>query len=436
MRRTLRPVRRTSGGRPPDGPKRGRPAPGRSADGRPTPGRPASRRPASGPFAEVRWTIRLRLTLLYGALFLVTGVLLLTVVYLLVAGRPPWAGVEPPAPPAASVTPSGLGLGADVPAPTVDLEQQLQQQRSDYLEKLLTSSGIALVLLTFLSVWLGWLMAGRALRPLRTMADTAKEISASDLHRRLGAPGPSDEIKDLADTFDALLDHLEGAFEAQRRFVANASHELRTPLTFERSLLEITLADPDASAAELRETCVRVLGSNARQEKLIEALLTLARSQRGLDRRVPVDLAALAADQLDRPRDTDGPAGVRIGGELAPAAVLGDPPLVERLIINLVDNAVRHNVPDGQVRVRTGLRAGRPALSVRNTGPEVLPSQLELIFQPFQRLRATRLGGHDGQGIGLSIVAAIAAAHDADLHAEALPEGGLEIRVEFPPVAH
>lgn len=431
MRRTLRPVRRTSGGRLPGDPKRVRSAPGRSADGRPT-----SRRPASGPFAKVRWTIRLRLTLLYGALFLVTGVLLLTVVYLLVAGRPPWAGVEPPAPPAASVTPSGLGLGADVPAPTVDLEQQLQQQRSDYLEKLLTSSGIALVLLTFLSVWLGWLMAGRALRPLRTMADTAKEISANDLHRRLGAPGPSDEIKDLADTFDALLDHLEGAFEAQRRFVANASHELRTPLTFERSLLEITLADPDASAAELRETCVRVLGSNARQEKLIEALLTLARSQRGLDRRVPVDLAALAADHLDRPRDTDGPAGVRIGGELAPAAVLGDPPLVERLIINLVDNAVRHNVPDGQVRVRTGLRAGRPALSVRNTGPEVLPSQLELIFQPFQRLRATRLGGHDGQGIGLSIVAAIAAAHDADLHAEALPEGGLEIRVEFPPVVH
>ncbi|OKH98940.1 two-component sensor histidine kinase [Streptomyces sp. CB02923] len=384
---------------------------------------------------RVRWTIRLRLTLLYGALFLLTGVLLLTVVYLLVAGRPPWAGVEPPSPPAATVTPSGLGAALDVPAPSVDLERQLQQQRSDYLEKLLTSSGIALALLTLLSVWLGWLMAGRALRPLRTMADTAKAISANDLHRRLGAPGPSDEIKDLADTFDALLDHLEGAFEAQRRFVANASHELRTPLTFERSLLEITLADPDASAAELRETCVRVLGSNARQEKLIEALLTLARSQRGLDRRVPVDLAGLAAEHLGRPHDADGPPGVRIGSDLAPAAVLGDPPLVERLIINLVDNAVRHNVPDGRVRVWTGLHEGRPALSVRNTGPAVLPSQLELIFQPFQRLRATRLGGHDGQGIGLSIVAAIAAAHDADLHAEALPEGGLEIRVNFPPVA-
>ncbi|MEU7203043.1 ATP-binding protein [Streptomyces sp. NPDC045470] len=434
MRRTLRPVRRTSGGRPPGDPGRGRPGPGRPTSGGSASDRPTSGHRASGPLAKVRWTIRLRLTLLYGALFLVTGVLLLTVVYLLVAGRPPWAGVEPPAPPAASVAPSGLG--ADVPAPTVDLEPYLQQQRSDYLRKLLTSSGIALVLLTFLSVWLGWLMAGRALRPLRTMADTAKDISASDLHRRLGAPGPSDEIKDLADTFDALLDHLEAAFEAQRRFVANASHELRTPLTFERSLLEITLADPRASAAELRETCVRVLGSNARQEKLIEALLTLARSQRGLDRRVPVDLAALAADHLDRPRDADGPPGVRIGGELAPAAVLGDPPLVERLIVNLVDNAVRHNVPDGQVRVWTGRCAGRPALSVRNTGPQVLPSQVELIFQPFQRLRATRLGGHDGQGIGLSIVAAIAAAHDAELHAEALPEGGLEIRVEFPPVAH
>ncbi|RSO49994.1 two-component sensor histidine kinase [Streptomyces sp. WAC 06725] len=396
---------------------------------------PRPARPAPGRPTRVRWTIRLRLTLLYGALFLVTGVLLLTVVYLLVAGRPPWSGVEPPNPPAASVTPSGLGAATGVPAPTVDLEQQLQQQRSDYLEKLLTSSGIALALLTFLSVWLGWVVAGRALRPLRTMADTAKAISANDLHRRLSAPGPSDEIKDLADTFDALLDHLEGAFEAQRRFVANASHELRTPLTFERSLLEITLADPDASAAELRETCVRVLGSNARQEKLIEALLTLARSQRGLDRRVPADLAALAAEYLEQPRAGDGPPGVRIDSELAPAAVLGDPPLLERLIINLVDNAVRHNVPDGRVRVWTGLRGNRPALRVRNTGPEILPSQIELIFQPFQRLRTTRLGGHEGQGIGLSIVAAIAAAHDARLHAEPLPDGGLEIRVEFPPVA-
>ncbi|MFH8409393.1 sensor histidine kinase [Streptomyces sp. NPDC018019] len=396
---------------------------------------PRPARLAPGRPAKVRWTIRLRLTLLYGALFLVTGVLLLTVVYLLVAGRPPWAGVEPPAPPAATVTPSGLGAAADVPGPSVELEQQLQQQRSDYLRELLTASGIALGLLTVLSVYLGWLMAGRALRPLRTMADTAKAISANDLHRRLGAPGPSDEIKDLADTFDALLDHLESAFEAQRRFVANASHELRTPLTFERSLLEVTLADPDASAADLRATCERVLGSNARQEKLIEALLTLARSQRGLDRRVPVDLAALAAEYLGQPRAGDGPPGVRIGSDLAPAAVMGDPPLVERLIINLVDNAVRHNVPDGRVRVWTGLRGERPTLCVRNTGPEVLPSQLDLIFQPFQRLRATRLGGHDGQGIGLSIVAAIAAAHDAELHAEPLPDGGLEIRVEFPPAA-
>ncbi|MEU2791848.1 ATP-binding protein [Streptomyces sp. NPDC007100] len=393
------------------------------------PRRPA--RSGSGRASGIRWTIRLRLTLLYGVLFLVTGVLLLTVVYLLVAGRPPWAGADLPTPPAASGASGGLG----VPDPAAGLEERLRQQRSGYLKELLTASGIALALLTFLSVWLGWLMAGRALRPLRTMAHTAKAISANDLHRRLGAPGPSDEIKELADAFDALLDHLEGAFEAQRRFVANASHELRTPLTFERSLLEITLADPDASAAELRETCLRVLGSNTRQGKLIEALLTLARSQRGLDRRVPVDLAAPAAECLGRPHTADGPPGVRLCGDLAPAAVMGDPPLVERLIANLVDNAVRHNVPGGEVRVWTGLHEGRPALRVRNTGPKVLPAQVEFIFQPFQRLHAARLGGHDGQGIGLSIVAAIAAAHDADLHAEPLPEGGLEIRVDFPAAA-
>jgi signal transduction histidine kinase len=378
-----------------------------------------------------RWTIRLRLTLLYGALFLATGVLLLAVTYVLVAHTPTWAEVTPPRTPELTL-PSGAGPVPQVPSPSVQSQEQLARQRADDLRQLLVASGIALALMTFVSVGLGWLMAGRVLRPLRTMAVTAKSISANDLHQRLQRQGPSDEIKELADTFDKLLDHLQDAFEAQRRFVANASHELRTPLTFERSLLEVALADPDATAADLRNACQRVLTSNQQQGKLIEALLTLARSQRGLDRRADLDLAALTDALLDSAQANTAP-GLRIEADLNPAPITGDPPLVERLIANLVDNALRHNVTDGSVTVWTGVHAGRPTLRVRNTGPVILPAQVDTLFQPFQRLQATRTNGQDGLGIGLSIVAAIATAHDAELHAEPLPHGGLDIQTSFPP---
>ncbi|MEV5576517.1 ATP-binding protein [Spirillospora sp. NPDC052269] len=376
-------------------------------------------------------SIRLRLTLLYGVLFLVSGLVLLTVVYVLVAHASPWSAVDPPKAPVLPSPPGGLGPGPK--APTMpDLRAELARQRADYLRDLLTASGIALAVMTVGSVWLGWLMAGRALRPLRSMTDNARAISANDLHRRLSLTGPDDELKGLADTFDDLLDHLEGAFEAQRRFVANASHELRTPLTYERSLLEVSLADPNATAAELRDACKRVLGSNQRQGKLIEALLTLARSQRGLDRRTRLDLAIIAGEVLDLARRDVVADPPTFDVALDSAHVLGDPPLVERLIVNLVDNAVRHNVPGGRITIRTGVRDGRSELVVRNTGPVVPADQVDTIFQPFQRLAATRLGGRDGQGIGLSIVAAIVTAHDADLHAEAPPEGGLEVAVRFP----
>jgi signal transduction histidine kinase len=376
------------------------------------------------------WTIRLRLTFVYGVLFLVTGLLLLTVTYVLVAHALPWDAIKAPPSPVKPSMPPALGPELQVPAPATDLQHELARQRAEYLRGLLVASGVALALLTFVAVWLGWLVAGRALRPLHAMAVTAKAISASDLHQRLSVPGPADEIKELADSFDGLLDHLEGAFEAQKRFVANASHELRTPLTFERSLLEVVLADPDASAADLREACERVLGSNQRQDKLIEALLTLARSQRGLNRRIHLDLAILAEEYLDFAR-AGATSGPRIEAKLEPALTMGDPPLVERLIRNLIDNAIRHNIPDGTVTVHTGIQTGLPTLVVRNTGPQITPGQIELIFQPFQRLRDTRLNEHTGHGIGLSIVAAITTAHDAELHAEPLPHGGLEVRISF-----
>jgi signal transduction histidine kinase len=377
----------------------------------------------------MRWTIRLRLTLLYGTLYLTGGAALLFVVYLMVAHTLPWSPVPNPKPPSVPRVPAGLG-GLRVPTPSVGIHEAVARQRNADLRSLLTASGIALGLLAVLSVWLGWAMAGRVLRPLRAMADNARTISVTDLHRRLAAAGPDDELKDLADTFDTLLDHLQSAFEAQRRFVANASHELRTPLTFERSLLEITLGDPDASAAELREVCERVLNSNERQEKLIESLLTLARSQRGLDRRTPVDLAIIAGELLDLLPTAD----VRIEPDLEPATTIGDPALLERMIGNLVDNALRHNVPGGWVEVRTGISDGRPTLTVGNSGPQVEPDQIDRIFQPFQRLRPTEFGGHAGQGIGLSIVAAIVAAHDAELTAVPFPDGGLHIRIAFPPL--
>jgi signal transduction histidine kinase len=379
-----------------------------------------------------RWTIRLRLTLLYGALFLTTGALLLAVTYVLVAHTPPWAGVTPPRAPELTL-PGGAGPAPQVPPPSVDLQDQLARQRARDLRQLLVASGIALALMTFVSVGLGWLMAGRVLRPLRTMAVTAKSISANDLHQRLHTQGPADEIKDLADTFDTLLDHLQDAFEAQRRFVANASHELRTPLTFERSLLEVALADPDATTADLRNACQRVLTSNQQQGNLIEALLTLTRSQRGLGRRTALDLAAITDALLDSAQANAAP-GLRIETDLNPAPVTGDQPLVERLIANLVDNALRHNVTDGSVTVWTGIHAGRPTLRVRNTGPVILPAQVDTLFQPFQRLQATRINGQGGLGIGLSIVAAIASAHDAELHAQPLLHGGLDIRTSFPPL--
>jgi signal transduction histidine kinase len=377
---------------------------------------------------RLRWTIRLRLTLLYGALFLGASVLLLAVTYVLVAHTPSWAEVTPPRAPEPTL-PDGAGSPLQVPAPSVESQGQLARQRADDLRQLLVASGIAMALMTFVSVGLGWLMAGRVLRPLRTMAVTARSISANDLHQRLDRPGPADEIKELADTFDELLGHLQDAFEAQRRFVANASHELRTPLTFERSLLEVALADPEATAADLRRACERVLTSNHQQEKLIEALLTLARSQRGLDRRVDLDLAALTDALLDSPASPA--SGLRIEADLSYAPLTGDQPLVERLIANLVDNALRHNVPDGSVTVWTGVHAGRPMLRVRNTGPVILPAQVDALFEPFHRLHATRTNG-DGLGIGLSIVAAIATAHHADLHAEPLPQGGLDVRTSFP----
>ncbi|UGQ09133.1 ATP-binding protein [Yinghuangia sp. ASG 101] len=370
--------------------------------------------------ARVRPTIRLRLTAVYGVLVLATGALLLGLTYVLAVHALPYLGVEPPPKPDLTFPPQP----PQAPRPPTPGAHNTADGR-----QFLIASGVALAGMTAVSVGLGWVLAGRMLRPLRTMSATARAISAADLHRRLAVPGgPDDEVTDLARTFDGLLERLEVSFEAQRRFVANASHELRTPLTFERSLLEVALADPDASAAELRDVCRRALANNAHQEQVIEALLTLARSERGLDGRCEdVDVAVSARTVLA----TMETGALRVDADLRPAPTRGDPRLIERLVTNLVDNAVRHNVPHGTVHIHTGRQDGRATLRVTNSGPTVPPGELDRLFQPFQRLDATRTAGVGGVGLGLAIVAAIATAHRAELVTVARPQGGLDVRVTF-----
>ncbi|MDX6453024.1 MAG: hypothetical protein QOH16_3073, partial [Gaiellaceae bacterium] len=340
----------------------------------------------------------------------------------------------------------GLGIigGATVQGPIpsplggVITKQQLvagaKNTSTAALHQLLYQSGIALAIMAFVSIWLGWLIAGRALSPLRTITNAARDISASNLHRRLALDGPDDEVKQLANTFDDLLGRLEASFDAQRQFVANASHELRTPLTLERTLVEVALADPDATIDTLRATCERVLGVGEQQERLIEALLTLSRSQRGLDRREPFDLAEIAAGILETRGPEAASRGLHVDTSLSPAPASGDQRLGERLVANLVDNAARHNVPGGRIDVATtATKAGRAVLTVLNTGPLISPDDLDRLAQPFQRATADRNGDQDGLGLGLSIVHAIAAAHGATIATRARANGGLEIAVTFPP---
>jgi signal transduction histidine kinase len=268
------------------------------------------------------------------------------------------------------------------------------------------------------------------LRPLRTITDTAREISASNLHRRLDLEGPDDELKQLGNTVDGLLGRLETSFEAQQQFVANASHELRTPLTLERTLLELALSDPNASIDSYRHTCEQLLAVGEQQERLIEALLTLSRSQRGLDSQQPVDLAAISAAAVAA-ADHDG---LVLDTTLQPARTTGNPRLVERLVANLLDNAVHHNIDGGSINLATDTRAGHAVLTVANTGPMIPASELERIFQPFQRLDPARTSNGRGLGLGLSIVQAIADAHGAAITNRAPADGGFHIEISFPAV--
>jgi signal transduction histidine kinase len=266
------------------------------------------------------------------------------------------------------------------------------------------------------------------------MTAATRRISEANLHERLALAGPGDELRDLGDTIDGLLARLESAFDAQRRFVANASHELRTPLTVERVMLETALADPRASAESLRATCEELLATSQQQEQIIQALLTLARSQRGLEHRELFDLAAVAGEVLSGRAGQGEPGGPRVDTALATAISIGDPHLAQRLVTNLIDNALRHNVANGWISVATWMRNGQCVIRVANSGPVIPPREVERLFQPFQRGGLDRTARPDdtGLGLGLSIVEAIAAAHGAIVRGTAQPGGGLDIEVVFP----
>jgi signal transduction histidine kinase len=372
----------------------------------------------------------MRLTLLYVGLFLASAACLLTITYFLVGRQLPRVTTS------GEVIEMGGGGTAIPPAGGQAILQQVAVQVGrGTMNQLLIESGIALGIMAVASVGLGWLMAGRVLRPLRTITAAARRISARSLHQRIAMTGPDDELKELGDTFDQLLGRLDASFRAQRQFVANASHELRTPLARQRTLLEVALRDREATNASLRAACERALAAGEQQERLIAGLLTLARGERGLDRFEPFDLAVIATDVLAGRQDDADDAQLTLTARIEPAPGAGDPGLAERLVANLVDNAIRYNTAGGQVEIGTGTRARRPYLAVVNTGPVIPPDQLGRLFRPFQRMDPAR-GAPGGLGLGLAIVSAIAAAHGADLRAVTRTGGGLAIEVLFARVIH
>lgn len=409
----------------------------------------ASIKRAFMPLGPAGRTVRLRLTVLYGALFLFGGAGLLAITYFLVAHfTHPYAIIDL----GKSATTAG-GHGRHVyrgsgPAPagatkmlTPSQAHQIQQlkdqasaQRAADLHHLLVGSGIALAVMAVIAVAAGWIVAGRVLRPLRTMTTATQRISARNLHERLNLPGPKDELRGLADTIDGLLGRLQGAFDSQRRFVAHAAHELRTPLTLERAVLEVALADPGSSAASLRTACKKAVAASEKHEHLIESLLTLATSERGLERTEPVDLSVIADTILLSPHLEAESKHLEITTTISAAPTAGDARLVERLVSNLLDNAIRYNHPGGFVRIATGTTAPGAFVSVSNSGPVIPADQIDRLLQPFQRLGTVRVDPDGGIGLGLSIVAAIASAHGADLTARPRPEGGLNVKVTFPSV--
>ncbi|MFJ4778866.1 sensor histidine kinase [Streptomyces sp. NPDC088762] len=391
-----------------------------------------------GPFPWLRPTIRIRLTLLYGGMFLIAGILLLSIIYLLAAqalregNALPFKIVGGQNIQVSSTTCAGVANDQSYDQFYSAITQCILEQRKHALDDLLSRSLMALLGLSIIAFAFGYAMAGRVLSPLGKITRTARRVVGSDLTRRIELDGPDDELMELADTFDEMLDRLERAFTAQQRFVANASHELRTPLAINRTLLEVHLSDPGAPV-ELQQLGKTLLATNERSEQLVEGLLLLARSENQIVERKPVDLAEVASRALDQVREEAEAKGVEIRGERALAVVQGNGVLLERIALNLVQNAVRYNVPeDGWVEVTTEVQHGQAVLLVSNTGPVIPAYEVDNLFEPFRRLRTERTGSDKGVGLGLSIARSVARAHGGRIQAIPREGGGLVMRVTLP----
>ncbi|MFJ9113593.1 sensor histidine kinase [Streptomyces sp. NPDC102283] len=390
------------------------------------------------PYPWLRPTIRIRLTLLYGGMFLIAGIVLLSIIYML-AAQALHVGTDLPFKllPDSKIQLTNNACPALTPGLSADeanaaLKACNESQRKQALDTLLNRSLLALVGLSVIAFAFGYAMAGRVLSPLGRITRTARRVAGTDLTRRIELDGPDDELKELADTFDDMLDRLERAFTAQQRFVGNASHELRTPLAINRTLLEVHLSDPEAPP-ELQQLGKTLLATNERSEQLVEGLLLLARSDNQIVERKPVDLAEVAERAIDQARSEAVAKKVEIRGERATAVVQGNGVLLERIALNLVQNAVRYNVPvDGWVEVTTEVRDGQALLVVSNTGPVVPAYEIDNLFEPFRRLRTERTGSDKGVGLGLSIARSVARAHGGRIIAEPREGGGLVMRVTLP----
>jgi len=393
-----------------------------------------------------RWSIRLRLTLWYGALFLVAGFMLLAINYFLIERSYPTGRNE-----VRISAVERLGLPVTVLNPDRELFQPPPDFRGDRgrgfgfvevfdgialelrheaLKELLIQSSLALGMMAFVSVGLGWFVAGRMLQPVHAISATVREISDQQLDRRIEVGGPHDELSELADQFNVMLDRLQTAFEGQREFVSNAAHELRTPLAIMRA--ELDVADPEASEAERAESSAVLRRAVGRSEELIDRLLILARADAGVDTAEPVALATLVEAALADMAPAAAARGLDVHVTPADIEVRGDRVLLGRMVANLIENAVLYNRDGGAVAVAVMSDAAGTRLEVSNDGPAIDEAEVERLFARFARGERSRSRETGGTGLGLAIVRAIAGAHGASVRAVPRPEGGLTVTVTWP----